>query len=190
MREEYAKWRSEMLDKMGRYRTKSLFWELRKIDNEEKYEPLFTTKDRAHTVPTPDRKGMVTYPSLKQIYMSYDHIPNFEYEFAMDVFGSWQHWEHLCETTSVGTYIKVWREELTTKLKAEALKNLISASKENSTSGINASRYLADEGYIPKKVGRVTKEEKIKQAKLAAGVRDTLAEDMERLGISVINGNK
>jgi hypothetical protein len=190
MKPEYAAWRAVMLDSLSRFRSKSLFWELRNIDRSDVWEPLFTIKDKPHTVPTFDKKGLVTYPSLKQIYMSYDHIPGHEYEFAMDVFGSWKHWDHLATQSSLQDMLQEWRDELAIKIKAEAIRNMMMASKESSTVGVNASRYLADEGYIPKKVGRITKEEKIKQAKIAAGVRDTLSEDMERLGISVIQGNK
>lgn len=189
MKEEYAPWRTVMLDNQSRYRTRSLFWETRKIDREDAYEPLFTIKPRSHTVPSIDKKGLTTYPSLKEIYMSYDHVPGHEYEFAMDVFGSWQHWNVLCLST-LRDMIQEWRDELAIKLKSEAIRNMIVASKEASAVGVNAAKYLADEGYMPKKVGRVTKEEKLREIKLAAGIRDTLAEDMDRLGLSIVQGNK
>jgi hypothetical protein len=189
VKEEYAPWRAVMLDRQFRYRTRSLFWETRKIDREEVNEPIFTIKPRAHTVTSIDKKGLTTYPSLKEIYMSYDHVPGHEYEFAMDVFGSWQHWNVLCLST-LRDMIQEWRDELAIKLKAEAIRNMIVASKEASAVGVNAAKYLADEGYLPKKVGRVTKEEKLREIKLAAGIRDTLAEDMDRLGLSIITGTK
>lgn len=190
MKEEYAKWRAVMKDTGGRYRITSLFWEKRGIgEREEKYEPLFTTKDNPHTVPTVDKKGMVTYPSLRQIYMSYDHVPGHEYEFALDVFGSWDHWVALCKSTLKGMF-QEWRDELAIKMKAEAIRNVIQASRDSSSAGLNAAKYLADEGYKPKRPGRVTKEEKEREIKMAAGVRDNLAEDMERLGLSVVNGAK
>ena len=190
MKEEYATWRAVMLDSQGRYRTRSLFWETRKIEREEAYEPLFSIKPRAHTVTSIDKKGLTTYPSLKEIYMSYNHVPSHEYEFAMDVFGSWQHWNVLCTTSSLRDMIQEWRDELAVKLKSEAIRNMIVASKEASAVGVNAAKYLADEGYMPKKVGRVTKEEKLREIKREAGIRDTLAEDMDRLGLSIIQGNK
>lgn len=190
MKEEYAQWRAVMLDGQGRYRTRSLFWETRKIENEEIFEPLFTTKPRSHTVTSVDKKGLTTYPSLKELYMSYHHVPEHEYEFAMDVFGSWQHWIVLCTTSSLREMIKEWRTELSVKMKAEAIRSMIVASKESSAVGVNAAKYLADEGYMPKKVGRITKEEKLREIKKAAGVRDDLAGDMERLGLTMIQGNK
>jgi hypothetical protein len=189
MKEEYAPWRAVMLDNCNRFRSRSLFWETRVISREERLEPLFTLKDKDHTVPSIDKKGMTTYPALKLIYMSYDHVPGNEYEFAMDVFGSWQHWLNLCNSTLKETF-QEWRDELTVKLKADSLRSVIMSSRENSAAGVNAAKYLADEGYVPKKVGRVTKEEKLREIKIAAGVRDDLAGDMERLGLTVVNGAK
>ena len=111
MKEEYAPWRAVMLDSQSRYRTRSLFWETRNIDIEEKWEPLFTIKDKPHTVKAIGRAGLNTYPSLKQIYMSYDHVPGHEYEFAMDIFGSWKHWNVLCLST-LRDMIQEWRLDL------------------------------------------------------------------------------
>ena len=80
-------------DDLGRYRTQSLFWELRHGVDTSKYPPVFTTKDEDI-----ERDG-VEYKSLKKIYMSYDHIPGFEYEFALEHLGSWDHWNKLANDT-------------------------------------------------------------------------------------------
>ena len=64
---------------MGRFRTQSLFWELR-YGVDEKYPPVFTLK--AEDI---EREG-IQYLSLKKIYMTYDHVPGLEYDFAIDVF--------------------------------------------------------------------------------------------------------
>lgn len=183
-KEEMSSWHPLMYDVVGRFRTTSLFWETRRT---EEVTPLFTTKDRPHTVLNKDKSSLVTYPSLKQIYMSYSHAPGLEYEFALDVFGSWECWDRLTRSM-VKDVIQQWRDELTIKLKADALKKMMIASLEASGSGVAAARYLADEGYTIKKVGRMTKEEKTRQLKLDAGIREDLASDMERLGIKVVSG--
>lgn len=186
--EQLASWRSVMKDEYHRARTQSLFWELRREDAGDRVEripPLFTIKDRDHTV------DGVTYPSLKKIYMSYDHIPGFEYEFAMDVFGSWEHWDRLINESAVRKYLKDWRMELEIKLKAKAMSQLIKASRENDPKGFQAAKYLADSGYRESgKKGRPSKEEVERERKIAAGVSETLAADMERLGLSVVTGGK
>lgn len=185
LKPEYASWRSVMLDSQNRFRITSLFWETRGYEGNlaERYPPLFTTKAVPHKV------GKITYPSLKAIYMSYDHVPGCEYEFAIDVFGSWDHWVKLTES-SLKDMFQGWRDELGIKLKCEALKKLIAISSQESSQGVAASRYLADEGYVAKKVGRVTKEEKARAIKQAANVRETLQDDMARLGLEVVNGGK
>lgn len=168
-----------MKDVMGRYRTTSLFWETR----HESLEPLFTTKDNAHTVKS------ITYPSLKQLYLSYDHIPEFEYAFAMDVFNSWNHWTKLAHDSVLRTMIAGWRQELEIRIKADALKYLLVAARGDDAKGLAASRYLADKGYAQKR-GRPSKDDVERERKIHAGVSQDLANDMERLGLSVIQGTK
>lgn len=191
--EEMSHWRSVMIDDANRFRVTSLFWETRVIEREDRLPPLFTLKGSPHTVASKssasvkglEHASVKTYPSLKQIYFSYDHVPGFEYSFAMDVFGSWEHWLRLCRSTLKGHFTQ-WREELTVKLKADAMKKMLHTSKEHSSSGYNAAKYLADEGYVEAKKGRITKEEKDRQLRIAAGVNDSLSEDMERLGLQVV----
>jgi hypothetical protein len=176
---------SELKDAMGRYRTQSLFWELRFKDEEDKYTPIFTLKDYDL------EKDGIIYPSLKQRYMSYDHIPGFEYEFAMEVFNSWDHWNKLANDTiaPIRNVIKEWREELDIKLKAQAIKALIQSSRVDDAKGFNAAKYLADKGYAPQR-GRPSKEEVEREKRVQAGVNKDLESDMERLGLTVITGTK
>lgn len=176
---------SDLKDAMGRFRTQSLFWEFRFTKDEDKYPAYFTLKDR-----NIDKDG-VTFYSLKQIYMSYDHIPGFEYEFALDTFNSWDHWIKLATETipEIRNEIKGWREELDIKLKAQAIKSLIAASRDSDSKGFNAAKYLADKGYAPTR-GRPSKEEVEREKRVQAGVSKELEDDMLRLGLTVISGSK
>ena len=180
---------SELKDKMGRYRTQSLFWEYAFLNNNREednvLDPLFTIKDQ-----NIERDG-ITYPSLKKIYMSYDHVPGFEYDFAMEVFNSWDHWTKLADnsTADVKEAIRTWRQELEIKIKASAVKSIMSASLDSDAKGVAAAKYLADKGYAPTR-GRPSKEEVEREKKVAAGVNKDLEADMERLGLTVINGTK
>lgn len=170
-----------MKDDIGRYRTGTLFWELRRPNEGrvEKYPPLFTLKDRPLEV-----EGVV-YPSLKQIYMSYDHIPYFEYDFALDIFGSWDHWTKLSTASYVRETINGWRTELEIRNKANAIKTLLTLSRD-SDKGLTAARALLGEEHTGVKRGRPTKEEKARQLKIDQGVRETLEEDMQRLNLTVV----
>ncbi|UOF80653.1 hypothetical protein [Caudoviricetes sp.] len=190
-----------MIDDANRFRVTSLFWETRVAEREARLPPLFTLKDSPHTVASKkninglEHDSVKTYPSLKQIYFSYDHVPGFEYEFAMDVFGCWEHWLRLCRSTLKG-HFEQWREELTVKLKCDAMRKMMTTAKESSTTGFNAAKYLADEGYVAAKKGRITKEDKERQLRIAAGINDSLSEDMERVfalrsdNLQVVNGGK
>lgn len=171
---------SSMKDDYGRYRTASLFWELRRSadDRSERYPPMFSLKDADF-----EHDG-VMYPSLKKIYMSYDHIPGFEYDFALDIFGSWDHWEKL-QKSVVADHIKAWRTELEIRIKAEAMKTVLAQSRDREK-GLAAARALLGEEHRGTKRGRPSKEEKARQLKIEAGVRETLSEDMERLGLTVV----
>ena len=180
---------SDLKDTLGRLRTQSLFWEWAFLNDKRAeanvLEPIFTNKDYDL------EKDGIVYPSLKLIYMSYDHIPGFEYEFALDMFNSWDHWERLASDSNVNikSMIKSWREELEIKLKASAIKALITASKMDDAKGFNAAKYLADKGYAPTR-GRPSKEEVERETRIQAGVSKDLEADMERLGLKVITGNK
>lgn len=174
---------SDMLDTLGRFRTASLFVENRRYEDEErdspKYPPIFSLKNEDQLV---DDK---LYPSLKKLYMSYSHVPGFEYEFAMDVLFSWDHWMKLTEDAVIRHKIKEWRSELDIKNKAQAIRSLIEVSKVSDPKGVSAAKYLAEKGYVSRK-GRPSKEDVERERKIEAGVRDNLDQDMARLGISVI----
>lgn len=170
----------DLIDEQGRQRTISLFWELRA--QAPNHTPYFTTKDRDIV-----REG-VPYLSLKRIYLSYDHIPGYEYDFAQDVFGSWKHWLKMCKTgAGIREHIASWREELEVRIKARALKNMMEASLDNDAKGVNAAKWLAESGYKPKdKKGRPSKADIAAETKQQAAVNKTLQDDMERIGIKVV----
>lgn len=168
-------------DDVGRYRTQSLFWELRHGVDTVKYPPVFTTKDDDI-----ERDG-VEYKSMKKIYMSYDHIPGYEYEFAIDVLGSWDHWNKLANDTipELKKMIQGWRDELDVRLKALGLKALIHASRDNDAKGVQASKYLVEKGYIQKR-GRPSKEEMERELKVSTKAKKELNDDLERIGLKVV----
>lgn len=179
-KEELKQFHPILRDERNMMRVTSLFWELRRDRSDDpSFKPIFTLKPHDHVVRTD------TFYSLKEIYFSYNHIPGFEYEFAMDVFNSWEHWVKLTKSSIKQTF-QEWRDELDIKIKAEAMRKLIVASQSNDAKGVAASRYLADKGYVEvRKAGRPSKEEVERERKNEARVSATLAEDMERLGLRV-----
>ena len=179
---DFTKLHEVMKDEQGRYRTISLFWELR--HQAGNYEPVFTLK--SYDLQKEDK----LYPSLKKIYLTYDHVPGFEYEFATDVFGSWDHWQKI--THSKGTLkdtVQEWRDELDVRIKAQSLKAMMLASRDNDAKGVNAAKYLAEKGYASKR-GRPSKEEVEREKRIQASANKELAEDLERIGLQVVEGGK
>lgn len=170
-------------DKEGRYRTLSLFLETNLIQGRRNtYQPLFTLKGYDY-----EFKGK-PLPSLKLIYLSYDHVPGYEYDFAMDVFGSWEHWLKLYNAKLLQEHIDAWRQEMEVKLAAKGMKAMMKAS-QNPEKGIAAAKYLADRGWKPTK-GRPSKEEVERERKIAAGIQAELEDDMERIGLTLVAGGK
>ena len=167
---------SKYLDTQGRFRTISLFVE---YGYNEKYPPIYTLGASSK------EKGGVVYPSLKDVYLSYDHIPGQEYFFAMDVFGSWDHWTWLASKTQVKGVIAEWRKELDIRNKAQAMRTILAQSRDREK-GLQAARLLVTDEHLEKKRGRPSKEEVERNTKVAAGVRDDLEQDMARLGLKVV----
>ena len=169
-------------DKMGRYRTQSLFWEMR----DPSMAPIWCMKDYDLV------KGDKTYPSLKNLYMSWDHVPGFEYEFAMATLGSWDHWLKLCNDTTpqIKDMIQGWRDELDIKLKAVGIKAIIASSSDNDAKGLQASKYLVEKGYAVKKAGRPSREDVERELKTDARAAKEQQADLERIGLTIINGDK
>ena len=167
-------------DKMGRYRTQSLFWEMR----DESMTPVWCMKDYNLV------KEGTTYPSLKKIYMEYDHVPGAEYEFAMDQLGSWDHWIKLCNDTTpqIKEMIQGWRDEIEVRLKAKGIKSIIMHSLDNDPKGLQAAKYLVEKGYAAKKAGRPSKEEVERELKVDARAAKERLADLERIGLKVVNG--
>ena len=55
--------------------------------------------------------------------------------------------------------------------------------------GLQAAKWLAEKGYVDKRPGRVSKDELARETAISLAARETLKEDMERLGLSVVNGS-
>jgi hypothetical protein len=123
--------------------------------------------------------------------MSYDHLPGYEYEFAIDTLGSWDHWCKLANDTipDIKDTIKAWRDELDIKHQALGMKALIHASKDNDAKAVNAAKYLVEKGYISKR-GRPSKAEIEGEVRRSARSKKELNDDLERIGLKVINGEK
>lgn len=162
--------RDLLIDKMGRYRTQSLFRETAYSIKDA--SPLWTLKEQ-------DPQGIL--PSLRQIYM--ELADPTEYEFAQLCFGSWRHLEHLCTIEWFKPYIQEYRDELEVKLRAQAVRQIQSQAKD--PKGTSAAKYLAEAGWKGKKAkrGRPSKAEVEGELKRQAEIDTELEEDATRTGV-------
>ena len=140
---KYPEHEDKLKDKLGRYRTMSLFREF--YLQEKGQDPIWCLKDD-------DPQG--TLPSLKKFYMEVSDPT--EYEFAMQAFGSWQHWLKIKSARAIQKFVEDWPIELEVKLRSEGI------------------RAVTEEALV----GR----SKFNAAKLDAEI----GEDAERLGLTLI----
>lgn len=167
--------KGHLKDRQGRWRTQSLFYEYKS----ENYTPIFSIKDFDHKVKD------IIYPSLKRIYLSYDHVPDKELSFANEVLGGWEHWIVLQENKLFSGMIAQWKFELDLRIQEQAIKALMLASKEEGGKGVAAAKYLADKGYKELR-GRPSKAEVERERKIQAGAKRELEEDLERIGLHLV----
>jgi hypothetical protein len=152
----------------GKYFIKALFLEKSYDDTTN---VLFTLKEEDFVY-----KG-VKLISLKKKYMSYDHIPGAEYEFASTELGGWRHWNMICNSSVMAEEVQEWRRELEVKLRAGAVKEVIKVSKGDK--GFQAAKWLAEGGYKSKTRGRPSKDEVNKEIEIQAEIMSTL-DDWEK----------
>ena len=160
-------------DKQNRYRTQSLFKEfyLGSTGTGERYPPVFTLKEF-------DDGDL---PSMRQLFLSYNDPTG--YQFSIDVLGSHDHWQKLCSLKWFSeNYLQAWQTELEVKLMSEGLMKIKAVAAGDSAQAFNASKFLADKGWLPKK-GRPTKEQVKRAAHQQAEVKDRVSSDLERLTV-------
>lgn len=155
----------KMVDKMGKYRTQSLFLEIGYGD-----DAIFTLKDQDHVH---DGK---TYLSLRKMYLEFNDPT--EYQFANEVLLGWKHWQRLCENKAVRKYIDEWREELEVKLRSQAILNTI---REANKGHFQAAKWVADRGWASRGAGRPSKEEIERNSRISERINNEFEADIIRL---------
>lgn len=165
---------TQFKDKMGRYLTQSLFLEL-----------LYDTDAAIYTLQDREReyKGKI-YPSIHQAYL--EMADPTEYSFAMKYFHSWQHWLKISNAAIIKPHIEKWRDELEVMLRSQGIRKLIKTSEGNSKDSVSASRWLADRGWNKRKAGAPSKEEVIRQQKIAASIESEIEKDAKRI-LRIVN---
>lgn len=165
----------KLKDAQGRFRTQSLFCE----HPHESYRAYFTLKKFDY------EKDGKTYISL---YLKYMEIADpTEYQVAIRMFGSWDHWQALTRSKWFGAHLTGWREELKTKLESDRFYEMqqVATQDRGSAQAVQATKWLADR-YGDKataKRGRPSKAEKAQHLNKLKDETAELNEDIKRLGL-------
>ncbi len=170
--------RSILLDAIGRYRT-NLFCDFNKSRHED-FPPIYTMRERPS-------QGL---PSAYQIYMYSDS----EYDAALKLVGSWQHWERLLKSKPFvhgmddgGQWVGLqrWRDEKEVKERAVAYNQL----RINAAGGqVQAQKMIFDGRKETSKRGRPTAEEVRKVAQEQAKNLREIKDDFKRVKLVMDNG--
>jgi len=153
-------------DKMGRWRTQSLFYEFY-LKNED-YPPIFTLKEFDH-------EGL---PSIRQLFLSFEDPTG--YKFSKAILGSYEHWKVLAALDWFQAHLQDWLVELEVKHQAEALRKIKEIADGEGNVSFQAAKFLAEQGWKSKR-GRPSKAEIEQQVKVAAGVHAAVEDDLQRI---------
>lgn len=161
-------------DNRNQWFTTGLFFEFKS----DAVEPMFVLKGN-------DRNGL---KSLKNIYLSWPHVPGYEYEFAEQVLGGWEHWLALQGSSRLKPHIDAWKEELLIKHKCKSVAAIVGmANDEEDKNRMQAAKYLAEKGWAEKSSkGRPSKLEKEAALKAEINKNNEYDEDMARLGLKAV----
>lgn len=156
-------------------KTSDLFIELAKVDLRD--TALYSIKSEDCY-----DQGQV-YPSLHKLYVDFGDPT--EYYFANQYCLNLAHWREVYSHPLILPYVERWREELELKIKADALRSIVAASKGENKDAIQAARYLLQQEWF--KHGNVAQNgrgrPKTKSAAQDAPLRDekTVSEDFKRI---------
>lgn len=159
---------SKFKDKMGRWITQGLL-----LEKGYKATSLFTCQDDER-----EYKGR-KYPSIKKLFIESYQLDPTEMTFATTVLGGWQHWKKMKANQEIYALYEEWKEEAEIKVRALGVRSAMDMAMSGKS--FAAAKWLAESGYDKRGAGRPSKDEIIRETRIAAGVKDELEDDYERL---------
>lgn len=164
----------------GVWLTSALFHDrLETIRPEDRvYQPVFSL----HT----ERPGMIC---CRTTFVSVGDPTG--YKWALQYLGDMEHWYKLMKAKWFEEAVEEWRKELMLRLKSEAVEQIYRiAMTEGSKSQLPAARFLAEMDKPAHGRGRPSKAEMDAELKKAVKLVEQEDEDLERIGLTVIQGGK
>ena len=172
---------AQMKSDGGIWLSRGLFYETAVSDIDKKYV-LFTLKEENY-------EG---YQSFPNIYFALTENDPTEYEFAMTVFGSWEHWLVVAESSELKPVVLKLREEKNVRQKAKAVKFMLDEVSTKGRSSFAAAKLLLgkpweDAPVVANETPKQTKTRVKANAKEDEMVYSdkSLSEDAERLGLKL-----
>lgn len=144
---------------------------------------LFDTTGRALTVglfKETANKGSIIKPpfSLEEWHKIYLTASDpTEYQAALSLIGSWNHWLALRKNETLAAIFDEWRVEVEVKIRSEAVVNMI--KQANTASGTAAAKWLAESGFNPRDL-RLRKSRETEDA-IKSRMASRVEEDFNRL---------
>jgi len=158
-------------DAQGRFRTQSLFTEY----PHENYPAHFTLK----------KGGKDGYINMYEKYM--EIADPTEYQVAIQLLGSWDHWQQLCRTKWFTLRLHGWREELKTAMESERYFEMLDKI-DSEKQGVQATKWLADRygasEDMPHKRGRPSKTEREVYLRQLERDEEDSDNDARRIGLT------
>lgn len=112
------------------------------------------------------------------------------YKWATKYLGDWQHWLRLQKCPWFVEAVEHWREELSVKIESEAVDIIKGIAAAEGKSQLPAARFLAELDKRKTGRGRPSKAEVDAELKRQVKVQSVEDDDMERIGLRVVNGGK
>ena len=140
-----------------------------------------------------DKFVLFSLKEWKETYLA--HRDPTGYKAAIELIGSWKHWQTMLRNARFREVVEEWNKELDVLLEAEALQHLRSQAANGNTT---AAKFLAKKEYkedasnvLKNNRGRPKKETpKDIQDAIDDETHATISADMERLGLKVVAGGK
>lgn len=166
--------------------TRSLFYDLwvNLVPTTRYSDPVFTfDSDRVFTTSAGKTVKLINF---KKTFVELGDVTG--YKWAMKYLNSWDHWQYLMRRDWFQEQYERAKDELHTKLRAEALANIakIADTSENEAQKLAAAKYIAERKWEGNRAGRPRK---AKETALIKEI-DDIDKDAERMGLKVIDGGK
>ena len=161
-------------DSIGRWRTKSLFYEINDYRIDE--GTIFTITESDKEV------NGVVLKSLRKLFVESEDPTG--YTTATEHLGGYAHWEALCKSSLKGE-IEKWKIEMEVRIRSLGLKQAITSAKSGN---FNAAKFLAERGWDKRTAGRPSTEEVVRETKVQAQLFSEVENDLMRM--ELLNGEK